>query len=48
MQLTNNQLIKKPLLATALLGLGLAFSVAHSKDEKAEAPKKEDKVPSKS
>ena len=44
MQLTNNQLIKKPLLATALLSLGLAFSVAHAKDEKAETPQKEDAV----
>ena len=39
-----NQKIKKPFLATALLSIGLAISVAHAKDEKASDVKKEDTV----
>jgi len=46
MQLSTNmnQIIKKPLLATALLSIGLAISIAHAKDEKATDTKKEDTV----
>ena len=46
MQLSTNikQITKKPLLATALLSVGLAISVAHAKDEKAAETKKEDTV----
>ncbi len=39
-----NQSIKKPLLATALLSLGLAISVVQAKDEKAEPAKEADSV----
>ncbi len=39
-----NKKIKTPLLATALLSIGLAVSIAHAKDEKAPESKKADSV----